>query len=252
MKIIHKQTPINDLDSKLKAPKLKYSSVQNPNLKDAPKLYLHVGGNTPKAKWIVSDKITSYKLVKLSKTDNDDDDNDVSESDCGYWILKVGSKIRVRVSTDVQLKMFGDQQRVDFVDSGVWAMKFFRILSKPEVADDSVWEEEDGEVWRTPVNDLLEEFEEAANDGGIQSLAVGALDNSFSVNDSDVQVVKNFSHGIHGKGDYVKFDNGGSGPSGSNLNLQKALLTRGETNMLLMCPENEGKPHSTGVKEQER
>ncbi|KAJ0798258.1 putative vacuolar import/degradation Vid27 [Helianthus annuus] len=144
--------------------------------------------------------------------------------------------------------MFGDQRRVDFVDSGVWAMKFFRILSKPEVADDSVWEEEDGEVWRTPVNDLLEEFEEAANDGGIQSLAVGgALDNSFLVNDSDVQVVKNFSHGIHGKGVYAKFDNGGSGPSGSNLNPQKALLTRGETNMLLMCPENEGKPHSTGV-----
>ncbi|MFS7933433.1 putative vacuolar import/degradation Vid27 [Helianthus anomalus] len=61
--------------------------------------------------------------------------------------------------------MFGDQRRVDFVDSGAWAMKFFRILSKPEVADDSVWEEEDGEVWRTPVNDLLQEFDEAANDG---------------------------------------------------------------------------------------
>ncbi|KAF5796875.1 putative vacuolar import/degradation Vid27 [Helianthus annuus] len=59
-----------------------------------------------------------------------------------------------------------------------------------------------------------------------------------------MQVVKNFSHG---KCVYVKFDNGGSGPSGSNLNPQKALLTRGETNMLLMCPENEGKPHSSGV-----
>ncbi|KAJ0951807.1 putative vacuolar import/degradation Vid27 [Helianthus annuus] len=62
------------------------------------------------------------------------------------------------------------------------------------------------------------------------------------------RVVKNFSHGIHGKCVYVKFDNGGSRPSGLNLNPQKALLTRrGETNMLLMCPENEGKPHSSGV-----
>ncbi|KAJ0591314.1 putative vacuolar import/degradation Vid27 [Helianthus annuus] len=153
--------------------------------------------------------------------------------------------------------MFGDQRRVDFVDSGylfenVYGLKAtdenkVKILLKPEVADDSVWEEEDGEVWRTPVNDLLEEFEEPANDGGIQRLAVGALDNSFLVNDSDVQVVKTFSHGIHEKGVYVKFDNGGSGPSASNLNPQKALLTRGETNILLMCPENEGKPHSTGV-----
>ncbi|KAL8209226.1 hypothetical protein R6Q57_008638 [Mikania cordata] len=293
----HKKTPItsvDDLDSKLKALKLKYSSVQNPNLKNAVKLYLHVGGNTPKAKWIISQKITDYKFVKVSTTENadddefDDDDDDVSGG--GFWILKVGSKIRARVSTDMQLKMFGDQRRVDFVDSGVWALKFFRDedyrefvtrfqnclfenvygmkasdenkvkvygkdfigWAKPEVADDSMWEKEDDELWRTPVrgsNDLLEEFEEAVSDGGLQSVALGALDNSFLVSDSGVQVVKNFRHGIHGKGVYVKFDNGGKriGGSGSNLTPQKALLMRGETNMLLMCPENEGKPHATGV-----
>ncbi|KAL8255374.1 hypothetical protein R6Q59_033595 [Mikania micrantha] len=292
----HKTTPItsvHDLDSKLKALKLKYSSVQNPNLKNAVKLYLHVGGNTPKAKWIISEKITDYKFVKVSTTENDDDDefdDDDDVSGGGFWILKVGSKIRARVSTDMQLKMFGDQRRVDFVDSGVWALKFFRDedyrafvtrfqnclfenvygmkasdenkvkvygkdfigWAKPEVADDSMWEKEDDELWRTPVrgsNDLLEEFEEAVSDGGLQSVALGALDNSFLVSDSGVQVVKNFRHGIHGKGVYVKFDNGGKriGGSGSNLTPQKALLMRGETNMLLMCPENEGKPHATGV-----
>ncbi|KAI3675297.1 hypothetical protein L1987_84886 [Smallanthus sonchifolius] len=297
----HKTIPIkavDDLDSKLKELKLKYSSVQNPNLKNAVKLYLHVGGNTPKAKWIVSEKVIDYKFVKVSKIedDNDDDDDDDDEFDDddessgGFWILKLGSKIRVRVSTDMQLKMFGDQRRVDFVDGGVWALKFFRDEDyrefvtrfqnclfenvyglkasdenkvkvygkdfigwvKPEVADDSMWEKEDDELWRTPVrgsNDLLEEFEEAASDGGIQSVALGALDNSFLVNDSGVQVVKNFSHGIHGKGVYVKFDNGGKRVSGSSSNLtpQKALLMRGETNLVLMCPEQEGKPHSTGV-----
>ena len=52
----------------------------------------------------------------------------------------------------------------------------------------------------TPANgnqDLREEFEEASN-GGIQSLALGALDNSFLVGDSGIQVVKNLSHGIQG------------------------------------------------------
>ncbi|KAK1439924.1 hypothetical protein QVD17_05749 [Tagetes erecta] len=293
----HTSVPIkavDDLDSKLKALKLKYSSAQNPNLKNAVKLYLYVGGNTPKAKWIVSDKVTSYKFVKVSKVedaDDVDDDEDDDESSGGFWILKVGSKIRARVSTDLQLKMFGDQRRVDFVDSGVWALKFFldedyrefvtrfqnclfenvyglkasdenkvKVYgkdfigwAKPEVADDTMWEKEDDELWRTPVrgrNDLMEEFEEAASDGGIQSVALGALDNSFLVNDSGVQVVKNFSHGIHGKGVYVKFDNGGKRvSSGSSLNLtpQKALLMRGESNLVLMCPEKEGKPHSTGV-----
>ncbi|KAK9050535.1 hypothetical protein SSX86_030494 [Deinandra increscens subsp. villosa] len=292
----HKTVPIkavDDLDSRLKALKLKYSSVQNPNLKNAVKLYLHVGGNTPKAKWIVSEKVTSYNFVKVSKIEDADNDefDEEDEISGGFWICKVGSKIRARVSTDMQLKMFGDQRRVDFVDSGVWAMRFFRDEDyrefvtrfqnclfenvyglkasdenkvkvygkdfigwvKPEAADDSMWEKEDDELWRTPVrgnNDLLEEFEEAASDGGIQSVALGALDNSFLVNDSGVQVVKNFSHGIHGKGVYVKFDNGGKrGSSSSSLNLtpQKALLMRGETNLVLMCPEQEGKPHSTGV-----
>lgn len=299
----HKAAPVksvDDIDSKLKALKLKYSSLENPNLKNAVKLYLHIGGNTPKAKWIVSEKITSYKFVKVSKIEDADDESDDDESSGGFWILKVGSKIRARVSTDLQLKMFGDQRRVDFVDSGVWALKFMRDEDyrefvtrfqsclfenvyglkasdenkvkvygkdfigwvKPEVADDSMWEEEDDELWRSPgkmtpvrgSNDLLEEFEEAASDGGIQSVALGALDNSFLVNDSGVQVVKNFSHGIHGKGVYVKFDNGGKRVGGStsggysNLTTpQKALLMRGETNMLLMSPAKAGKPHSTGV-----
>ncbi|KAA8536197.1 hypothetical protein F0562_028675 [Nyssa sinensis] len=291
---------LDELDARLKALKLKYPS-QNPNFKDAVKLYLHIGGNTPKAKWVVADKLTYYKFIKSSKIDGDDgvDDDDGGELGGaeGSWILKVSSKIRARVSTDMQLKMFGDQRRVDFVCNGVWALKFFgdedyrNFLTKfqdclfenvyglkatdenkvkvygkdfigwakPEVADDSMWEAAEDGVWKspglgteTPVRanqDLLEEFEEAATGGGIQSLALGALDNSFLVSDSGVQVVKNFSHGIHGKGVYVKFDNGGykGSSSAGRSTPKKALLMRGETNMLLMSPLKEGKPHSTGL-----
>ncbi|KAK6805699.1 hypothetical protein RDI58_003484 [Solanum bulbocastanum] len=287
---------LDELDSKLKALKLKYGSPETPmNLRNAVKLYLHVGGNTPKAKWIISQKLTYYEFVKTLQIGGDDDDDYESSSggDEGFWVLKVGKKIKVRVSTDMQLKMFGDQRRVDFVDNGVWALKFFvddeyrnfitkfqdclfenvygmdateankvKIYGKefigwlkPEKSDDAMWEDADSGVWKgsgkspmTPVRDsqdLLEEFEEAATGGGIQSLALGALDNSFLVNDSGVQVVKNFSHGIHGKGVYVKFDekdkwSGGSAP-------KKALLMRGETNMMLMSPLKEGKPRSTGL-----
>ncbi|KAL6953908.1 Protein cypro4 [Sarracenia purpurea var. burkii] len=286
---------LDELDAKLKELKLKYPS-QNPNLKNAVKLYLHVGGNTPKAKWIVSDKLTSYKFVKNDDEDEDDDDDESGGGGENYWVLKVASKIRARVSTDIQLKMFGDQRRVDFVWNGVWALKFFgdeeyrsfvtefqdclfenvyglrpteenkvkvygkEFLgwAKPEVADDSMWEDADDGVWKSPSKsktpvranqDLLKEFEEAATGGGIQSLALGALDNSFLVSDSGVQVVKNFRHGIHGKGVYVKFDNDGqkTGSSAGKLAQKKALLMRGETNMLLMSPLKEGKPHATGL-----
>lgn len=285
---------VDEVDAKLKALKLKYPS-RNPNFKNAVKLYLHIGGNTPKAKWVVSEKFTSYSFVKTSTIEDDEDDyNDGSDGD-PLWVLKASSKIRARVSTDLQLKMFGDQRRVDFVCKGVWAMKFFSdeeyrnfvsmyqdclfenvygmeatdenkvkvygkdfmAWAKPDSADDTMWDAED--TWekspgsaRTPSRsnqDLLEEFEEAANDGGIQSLALGALDNSFLVNDKGVQVVKNFSHGIHGKGVTVKFDDGNYRGDSSlrDSTPKKALLMRAETNMLLMSPLKDGKPHAGGI-----
>lgn len=286
---------LDEVEAKLKALKLKYSSSQNPSLKNAVKLYLHVGGNTPKAKWVTSEKITSYSFVKSSRIGVDDEeDDDDEEGEDSLWVLRVSSKIRVKVSAEMQLKTFGDQRRVDFVAQGVWAMKFFNdedykefvskfqdrlfentygvestepnkvkvygkdflVWAKPEGADDSVWEDADDSFLKSPGSstplranqDLREEFEEAAN-GGIQSLALGALDNSFLVGDFGIQVVKNFTHGIHGKGVYVNFDSGNYRTSSSSVHStpKKALLMRAETNMLIMSPVKEGKPHSTGL-----
>jgi hypothetical protein len=42
---------------------------------------------------------------------------------CSKW-GKVGSKVRVRVLSKMQLKLFGDQRCVDFVSNSVWALKF--------------------------------------------------------------------------------------------------------------------------------
>ncbi|GMH16674.1 hypothetical protein Nepgr_018515 [Nepenthes gracilis] len=291
---------VDEVDAKLKALKLKYQShSQNPSLVNAVKLYLHIGGNTPNAKWVTSEKLTSYTFLKTSKIDDsgDDNDDDPEEDAVGsYWILKIGSRIRVKVGAEMQLKSFGDQRRVDFVSKGVWAIKFIndedykafvkkfqdclfentygyeatdqnkvKVYGKdfigwanPEAADDSMWEDAEDCFLKSPTSttplrgsqDLREEFEEVADGGGgIQSLALGALDNSFLVSDSGIQVVKNFSHGIHGKGVYVNFSGGHykGRPSLSNSTPKKAVLMRAETNMLLMSPLNEGKPHSTGL-----
>ncbi|KAH6794039.1 Vacuolar import/degradation [Perilla frutescens var. hirtella] len=296
---------LDEVDSRLQALKLKYPKNSSPSpLKpsfdtaNAVKIYLHIGGNTPKAKWVVSEKLSYYKFVKKLKIDDEDDyEEDELRRGEGFWVLKIGKKINVRVSTDLQMKFFGDQRRVDFVDRGVWALKFFVDVEyrkfvtkfqdylfenvyglkateenkvkiygkdflgwvKPEESDDAMWEDADDGVWKTPdkrpvdfpereSQDLLEEFEEAATGGGIQSLALGALDNSFLVSDSGVQVVKNFSHGIHGKGVYVKFDDKklGSG-AGSSGTPKKGLLMRGETNMMLMSPLKEGKTPTSGL-----
>ncbi|OAY38957.1 protein CYPRO4 [Manihot esculenta] len=284
---------LDEIDAKLKSLKLKYPNSQHA-IPNSVKLYLHIGGNTPSAKWIVSDKLTSYNFFKTCKIDGNDDSDQEEESRSGesyFWILKVGSKVRARVSTEMQLKMFGDQRRVDFVNNGVWALKFFtdeeyrtfvtqfqdclfenvyglqaneenkiKVYGKefigwvkPEIADDTVWDDAEGDTPSgkgTPVHanqDLMEEFEEAAN-GGVQSLTLGALNNSFLVNDLGVQVYRNYHKGIHGKGICVKFDDR-SRTSSDQLTPKKAMLMRAETNMMLMSPLKEGKPHSTGIQQ---
>ncbi|KAJ8618999.1 hypothetical protein MRB53_015185 [Persea americana] len=300
-------TSLDDVDAKLKSLRLKYSSSfspgspnpnpnLNPNLKNAVKLYLHVGGATAKAQWVTSEKLTTYSFTKSSSIEGGDDSDDSDDPDGnGQWILKIGSKVRIPVGEVMQLKLFGDQRRVDFVCNGVWAMKFFRdedyhqfvavyrkclfentygvesteenkvkVYGKdfigwvnPEVADDSMWEDAEENFERSPRSaspvragqDLMQEFEEVANEEGIQSLALGALDNSFLVSNSGIQVVKNFSHGIQGKGVCVKFDHGNLSASSrlGHSTPKKALLLRAETNMLLMNPANEGKPHTMGL-----
>eukprot|EP00258_Populus_trichocarpa_P007973 XP_002313117.1 protein CYPRO4 [Populus trichocarpa] len=280
---------LDEIDSKLKSLKLKYPSNSQTTLNTV-KLYLHIGGDSPNAKWILSDKLTSYKFIKTNGPDDSDSDHDDKEGDGNsFWVLKVGSKVKARISTEMQLKMFGDQRRVDFVNNGVWALRFFsdeeyrKFLSlfqdclfenvhglnateenklkiyskefigwlKPEIADDSMWEDAVEEKEEEPVRvnqDLLEEFEEAAN-GGVQSLSLGALDNSFLVNDLGVQVLRNYNKGIYGKGICVKFDsNRSEGSSLEQSTPKKAMLMRAETNMMLMSPLKEGKPHSTGIK----
>ncbi|KAL8141130.1 hypothetical protein V2J09_007151 [Rumex salicifolius] len=289
---------LDEVDAKLKSLKLKYQSRNpNPAVKNPVKLYLHIGGNTPNARWITSEKLTSYAFVKSAQADLEGEETDDDEEESGedsVWVMKVGTKIRVSVGPEVQMKSFGDQRRVDFVAKGVWAMKFFddeahkafmnkyqeclfentygyeatdankvKVYGKdfmgwanPQMADDSLWEDAEDD-FRSPElktpnrsnHDLREEFEEAADGGGIQSLALGALDNSFLVGDSGVQVVKNFSHGIHGKGAYVNFSGGFKrGPTITSYSTpKKALLMKAETNMMLMSPMNEGNPHTNGL-----
>ncbi|KAL6572436.1 Protein cypro4 [Orobanche minor] len=310
----HKQrdpkTPssLDEVEARLKALKLKYnnSSSSNPKPKNAVKLYLHVGGHTAKSKWVVSEKLVSYAFVKAgqSQDDEEEDEGDDSENAEGsdlnsWWVLKIGSKVRVKVDENLQLKAFKEQMRVDFVASGVWAIKFFspeewegfskkyqdclfenthgyeandenklKVYGKdfmgwvnPQAADDSMWEDAEESLMRTPLTktpirggdqDLTEGFEEAAANGAaIQSLALGALDNSFLVSNSGIQVLRNYNHGIQGKGLYVNFDDGKLNArrvaNGSYLTPKKALLMKAETNMLLMSPMNDGKPHSRGL-----
>ncbi|KAJ1399935.1 Protein CYPRO4 [Sesbania bispinosa] len=93
-----------------------------------------------------------------------------------------------------------------------------------DVDDDSTWEDGEESLSKSPGSatpvrarkDLREEFE-AAN-GGIQSLALGALDNSFLVSDNGIQIVRNSAHEIHGKGVFVNFSGGyQNGSSSSSL-----------------------------------
>ncbi|KAJ3695406.1 hypothetical protein LUZ60_000783 [Juncus effusus] len=298
-KVQSNQSPasISDIDSKLQSLKLKYASPSsssqkpNPNSRNRVKLYLHIGGTSPNARWIVSDKSASYSFIKAIDEDEEDEEEEEEDVFSSSWFLIVDPKVRAKVSPDLQLKAFPDQKRVDFVASGVWALKFpsatsyhdfysqyeksmfentyglpltdenklkifgkdFMSWARPQEADDAIWEDAEETLQKSPHyltpskrnQDSLQEYEEDAPNAGIQSLALGALDNSFLVGNSGIQVVRNFSHGIHGKGVSVKFAN----RRGENeySTPTKALLMKAETNMLLMSPEQSGKPSSKSL-----
>lgn len=91
------------------------------------KLYRHIGGNTPKAQWIVADKNVAWEFVREGDEDEDDSDEDnVGQSGSKVWknwLLLVGNKVRARVDVRLQMKFFDEQLRADFVDAGVWALK---------------------------------------------------------------------------------------------------------------------------------
>lgn len=74
-----------------------------------------------------------------------------------------------------------------------------------------------------------------------------ALDNIFLVDDSGIQVVKNFSRGIHRKGTFVNFGNGNNSSSLVHSTSKKALLMKVETNMLMMSSMITEKPRLTGL-----
>ncbi|KAL5211342.1 hypothetical protein ABZP36_022189 [Zizania latifolia] len=276
--LLRSSTPssLEFLDAKLKSLDLKYQAP------DAAKLYLHVGGASPSARWVPAERRATYAFV--DKAEDSDGDS--------RWVLEVspGPRVSAVVGAALQLKARPSQRRVDFAaDGSVWALRLpsdaafrrfhkeydrclfentygvedtdegrkkvfgadFTAWARPGEADDAIWTDAE-ETFSTPVTkpakDLLEEFEEEAGDGGsIQSLALGALDNSFLVGGSGIQVVKNFEHGVHGKGVSVRIS-GGRGDSASAYSTpKKALLMRGETNMLLMSPGEAGTPHSNGV-----
>ncbi|KFK29955.1 hypothetical protein AALP_AA7G199300 [Arabis alpina] len=279
----------DDVEAKLKALKLKYPSTQS--TENSARLFRYINGNTPKAKWVTAEKFTAYCFVKTSQgEEEDEEDDDVNrDSEKEWWVLKVGNKIREKVSEEMQLKGYKDQRRVDFVAKAVWALKFasnddfvsfvssynnclfennhgveFNEASKakifgkdfigwanPEAADDSMWEDADDILLKSPgsatpvrdTQDLTEAFEEATSEG-IHSLALGALDNSFLVGDTGIQVFKNMRQGIQGKGVCVNFEAGYGSRAQSAP--KKALLMRAETNMLLMSPISQT-PHSRGI-----
>ncbi|KAK1309542.1 Protein CYPRO4 [Acorus calamus] len=189
-------------------------------------------------------------------------------SDGGVWAMKFFSDADYRAFlSEYQRREFENtfgSDRTEENEVKVYGKDFIG-WARPGSADESIWgdAEEEFERSRSPVTpspfkatpaieaqDLLEEFEEEASNGGgggIQSLALGALENSFLVGESGIQVVKNFSHGIHGKGVTVKLH--GADARGRST-AKKALLMRAETNMLLMSPlnaEGRGGPRSTGV-----
>lgn len=134
-----------------------------------------------------------------------------------------------------KLKVFGK----DFIG---WA--------KGEGEEESIWEDaEDSPEQRTPNAKELKETFKTPSKIKIQSLTLGALDRSFLVSDSGLDVLSNESSGLEGKGISIRFQDGGRSGGGSAhfSTPKKGMLIRGETNMMLLSPNKDGKSSVGGV-----
>ncbi|KAK9054336.1 hypothetical protein SSX86_025414 [Deinandra increscens subsp. villosa] len=185
-------------------------------LKNAVKLYIHIGGNTAQSKWVVADKLTWFCFVKTMTNEEEDHDNEEEEVERLYWVLKVGSKVRSPVDQQLRLRPYMEQLRIDFVSNEVYALKFFSIedfkgfieqcekclfentygferidehkakvfgkdfvaMANPEAADDdSMWADAEDSLSKTAgFKTPREEFEDAAKRGSIKSLSAISWD----------------------------------------------------------------------------
>jgi hypothetical protein len=259
------------------------SLKNNPQTMQKVKLYQHVGGTTAVGKWVPVEKQVGCEFVREEEEDDDDDDDDNyklnSKKNFRSWLLVVGGKFGARVDEGLQTKFFDDQLRMDFIWKGVWAMKFmnsadyhsfveeyqnhlfentygmppteenkikifgkdFVVWARGEGEDESIWADaEDNFEEKQRV--LRETLHEKAKNG-VQSLTIGALDNSFLVGNSGIEVLTNLSEGVHSRGVTLNLGN----KSASYQTPKKGMLIRGEREMMVLSPQEQGDPHASGV-----
>lgn len=257
-------------------------SLKNtPQTRQRVKLYQHLGGTTATAKWVPVEKQVGYEFLREEEEDDDDDDNWKLNSKKNFrsWVLVVGGKFGARVDDGLQTKFFDDQLRVDFIWKGVWAMKFmnpadyssfveeyqdhlfentygmppteenkikifgkdFVVWARGEGEDESIWADAE-DNFEEKQRALRETMHEKARNG-VQSLTMGALDNSFLVGNSGIEVLSNLSEGVHSKGVTINLGN----KSSSYQTPKKGMLIRGEREMMVLSPVEQGNPHADGV-----
>lgn len=138
----------------------------------------------------------------------------------------------------------------DFVD---WA--------EGKDGDEVMWDAEDDSFEtggdKTPKKeaDVRETYRGTPRGKGVQSIAMGALNNSYLIHGSGIDIFRNRDQGLEATDLSVLFSNslslrGGGGGSTSAtpfLTPKKGLLMKGEATMMLMSPSNEGAAHAHGL-----
>ena len=118
--------------------------------------------------------------------------------------------------------------------------KDFVMWARGEGEDESIWADaEDSFEEQKALRETL--HEKAKN--GVQSLTMGALDNSFLVGNSGIEVLSNLSEGVHSKGVSINLGN----RSAAYQTPKKGMLIRGEREMMVLSPVEQGDPHASGV-----
>ena len=168
----------------------------------------------------------------------------------GVWTIKFSSAEEYRAFA-AQFKdcLFENTHHLQATEKN-WV----KVIGKDAMAwkdgedkEGTMWDAEEGgsedEEKSSFASNFRETFRQTPGKGA-QSLAMGALQNSYLLHAGGVDVYKNQREGIMGEGLSFSIKE----PSGSPYNTpKKGMLMRAETNMMLMSPANAGTPHAEGL-----
>lgn len=172
----------------------------------------------------------------------------VMEADVGVWTLRFPDVKQYKLfGTSYQKSLFENQYQADEENKVKLVGQDFVDWIGGKDADEEMWDAEEDDI--PPPEEIKESMNVNTPGKSAQGLTMGALENSFLLHDSGVDVFKNLANGVSGKGSTITLTPKGRKGGESFSTPKKGLLMRAETTMMVMSPGDNAMQSCSGLRQ---